>query len=161
MGNRQFAVAEPDKVWAVDVTFLRTGEGGLFLAMVIDLFSAQALGWSLREGMPREIVIDALRTAWPKRHPGKQAGLIFHSDRSSQCASKDFRDMLTQYSFTASMSRRGNCWHNACKRDNARVVAGGAVAPPTLRVAFRREFDFNAPATRPTLHLNAAAGPTG
>ena len=114
MGNRQFAVAEPDKVWAVDVTFLRTGEGGLFLAMVIDLFSAQALGWSLREGMPREIVIDALRTAWPKRHPGKQAGLIFHSDRSSQCASKDFRDMLTQYSFTASMSRRGNCWHNAC-----------------------------------------------
>jgi transposase InsO family protein len=52
--------------------------------------------------------------AWFKRHPSKQAGLIFHSDRGSQCASHDFRDVLTEYGFTASMSRRGNCWDNAC-----------------------------------------------
>jgi putative transposase len=62
----------------------------------------------------RDIVIDALRMAWFKRHPSKQAGLIFHSDRGSQYASEDFRDLLKDYGITASMSRRGNCWDNAC-----------------------------------------------
>ncbi len=64
--------------------------------------------------MTRDIVIDALRMAWFKRHPGKQAGLIFHSDRGSQYASHDFRDVLKEYGITSSMSRRGNCWDNAC-----------------------------------------------
>jgi putative transposase len=82
--------------------------------VVIDLFSRQVVGWSLREDMTRDIVIDALRMAWFKRHPSKQAGLIFHSDRGSQYASQDFRDVMTEYGFTASMSRRGNCWDNAC-----------------------------------------------
>ena len=63
--------------------------------------------------MTRDSVIDALRIAWVKRHPSKLAGLIFHSDRGSRCASQDFRDRLTEYAFTASMSRRGNCWDNA------------------------------------------------
>ncbi len=67
----------------------------LLLALVIDLFSRQVMGWSLREDMTREIAIDALRMAWFKRHPSKQAGLIFHSDRGSQGASNDFRDVLT------------------------------------------------------------------
>lgn len=64
--------------------------------------------------MTRDILIDALRMAWFKRHPSKQAGLMFHSDRGSQYASQDFRDVLTEYGITASMSRRGNCWDNAC-----------------------------------------------
>jgi putative transposase len=68
------------------------------------------VGWSLREDMTRDIVIDALRMAWFKRHPSKQAGLIFHSDRGSQYASHDFRDVLKEYGITASMSRRGDCW---------------------------------------------------
>ncbi len=72
------------------------------------------VGWSLREDMAREIVIDALRMAWFKRHPGKQAGLIFHGDRGSQYASQDLRDVLTEYGIKASMSRLGNCWDNAC-----------------------------------------------
>jgi putative transposase len=112
--DRQFSVAEPDKVWAGDITYIATDEGWLFLAVVIDLFSRQVVGWSLRTDMTRDIVIDALRMAWFKRHPGKQAGLIFHSDRGSQYASKDFRDVLTEYGITSSMSRRGNCWDNAC-----------------------------------------------
>jgi transposase InsO family protein len=112
--DRQFTVAEPDRVWAGDITYIHTDEGWLFLAVVIDLFSRQVVGWSLREDMTRDIVIDALRMAWFKRHPSKQAGLIFHSDRGSQYASQDFRDVLTEYGFTASMSRRGNCWDNAC-----------------------------------------------
>lgn len=112
--DRQFEVAEPDKVWAGDITYIATDEGWLFLAVVIDLFSRQVLGWSLRPDMTREIVIDALRMAWFKRHPDRHAGLIFHSDRGSQYASGDFRDVLAEYGITASMSRRGNCWDNAC-----------------------------------------------
>ena len=112
--DRRFSVAEPDKVWAGDITYIATDEGWLFLAVVIDLFSRQVVGWSLRADMTRDIVIDALRMAWFKRHPAKQAGLIFHSDRGSQYASKDFRDVLIEYGITSSMSRKGNCWDNAC-----------------------------------------------
>ena len=112
--DRQFTVDAPNKVWAGDITYIATDEGWLFLAAVIDLFSRQVVGWSMREDMRRELVIDALRMAWFKRHPGKQAGLIFHSDRGSQYASQDFRDALEAYGITSSMSRRGNCWDNAC-----------------------------------------------
>ncbi|WP_198969508.1 IS3 family transposase, partial [Xylophilus sp. ASV27] len=112
--NREFTVSEPDKVWVGDITYIATDEGWLFLAVVIDLFSRQVVGWSLREDMTRDIVIDALRMAWFKRRPGKQAGLIFHSDRGSQYASHDFRDVLKEYGITSSMSRKGNCWDNAC-----------------------------------------------
>jgi putative transposase len=112
--NREFTVTQPDKVWAGDITYIPTDEGWLFLAVVIDLFSRQVVGWSLRDDMTRDIVIDALRMAWFKRHPGKQAGLIFHSDRGSQYASDDFRKVLTEYGITGSMSRKGNCWDNAC-----------------------------------------------
>ena len=112
--DRQFDVAEPDKVWAGDITYIDTDEGWMYLAVVIDLFSRQVVGWSMRNDMSREIVIDALRMAWFKRHPKAGSGLIFHSDRGSQYASRDFRNTLTEYGITASMSRRGNCWDNAC-----------------------------------------------
>ena len=112
--DRQFDVDEPDKVWAGDITCIDTDEGWMYLAVVIDLFSRQVVGWSMRNDMSREIVIDALRMAWFKRHPSPDRGLIFHSDRGSQYASRDFRDALTEYGITASMSRRGNCWDNAC-----------------------------------------------
>jgi putative transposase len=107
-------VAEPDKVWAGDIACIATDEGWQFLAVVIDLFSRQLVGGSMRRDMTRDIVIDALRMAWFKRHPSKDGGLIFHSDRGSQYASKDCRDVLTEYGITASMSRRGNCPDNAC-----------------------------------------------
>ena len=112
--GREFMVNEPDKVWVGDITYIWTDEGWLFLAVVIDLFSRQVIGWSLRADMTRDIVIDALRMAWFKRRPSKHAGLIFHSDRGSQYASKDFCDVLDEYGITASMSRRGDCWDNAC-----------------------------------------------
>lgn len=112
--NREFMVAEPDKVWVGDITYIATDEGWLFLAVVVDLFSRQVVGWSLRENMTRDIVMDALRMAWFRRHPGQQSGLIFHSDRGSQYASEAFRILLKEYNITASMSRRSNCWDNAC-----------------------------------------------
>ena len=111
--NREFTVAEPDKVWVGDITYIATDEGWLYLAVVIDLFSRQVVGWSLREDMTSNIVIDALRMAWFKRHPGKHAGVLFHSDRGSQYASGVFKDVLKEYVITSSMSRRGNCWDNA------------------------------------------------
>ena len=112
--DRQFTVAEPDKVWAGDITYIATDEGWLFLAVVIDLFNRQVVGWSLREDMARDIVVDAVRMACLERHPKNDSGLIFHSDRGSQYASEDFRNVLAEYAITASMSRRGNCWDNAC-----------------------------------------------
>jgi putative transposase len=131
--DRQFTVAQPDKVWAGDITYIATDEGWLFLAVVIDLFSRQVIGWSLRPDMTRDIVIDALRMAWFKRHPSKQAGLIFHSDRGSQYASKDFKDVLTEYGITPSMSRRGNCWGQRLQRDVVRIIEGGTAAWTALQ----------------------------
>jgi len=102
--------------------------------VVIDLFSRQVIGWSMREHMTRDIVIDALRMAWFKRQPGKHTGLIFHSDRGSQYASEDFRDLLTDYGIAASMSRRGNCWDNACSETlESRAAARYALCNPPPR----------------------------
>ena len=112
--NREFSVAEPDKAWVGDITYIATDEGWLFLAVVIDLYSRQVVGWSLRSDMTSNIVIDALRMAWFRRHPGKQSGLLFHSDQGSQYVSGAFREVLQEYGITSSMSRRGNCWDNAC-----------------------------------------------
>jgi len=123
--DRQFTVTEPDKVWAGDITYIHTGEGWLFLAVVIDLFSRQVVGWSLREDMTRDIVIDALRMAWFKRHPSKTGGLMFHSDRGSQYASQDFRDVLKEYGITESMSQR-RLLGQRLQRDAVRLAEGRA-----------------------------------
>ena len=112
--DRNFAVAAPNQAWVGDFTYVATGEGWLFLAVVIDLFSRKVVGWSMRPDMHRDLVIDALSMAWLGRNPGKQAGLIFHSDRGSQYASEDYAKMLEHCSITPSMRRKGNCWDNAC-----------------------------------------------
>lgn len=82
--------------------------------MVLDLFSRQVVGWSLRGDMTAEIVLDALEMAWFQRSPGSETGLIFHSDRGSQYASDEFNNLLQECGITPSMSRKGNCWDNAC-----------------------------------------------
>ena len=112
--QREFTVSKPNRVWAGDITYIATDEGWLFLAVVIDLLSRKVVGWSLQDTMTRGIVIDAIRMARFNRHPSKREGLIFHSDRGSQYASKDFRDVLKEYGITSSMSRKGDCWDNAC-----------------------------------------------
>jgi transposase InsO family protein len=112
--DRNFTVAAPNQAWVGDFTYIATEEGWLFLAVVIDLFSRKVVGWSMRPDMQRDLVIDALDMAWMGRNPGKQAGLIFHSDRGSQYASEDFSQALTGHGIIASMSRKGNCWDNAC-----------------------------------------------
>jgi putative transposase len=112
--DRNFNVAAPNQVWVGDLTYIPTAEGWLFLAVVIDLFSRKVVGWSMRSDMQRELVLDALDMAWFGRNPGRQTGLIFHSDRGSQYASDEFRQLLESNGMVPSMSRKGNCWDNAC-----------------------------------------------
>ena len=111
---RNFTPAAPNQMWVGDFTYIATKEGWLFLAVVIDLFSRKVVGWSMRPDMQRNLVIDALEMAWFARNPGKKSGLIFHSDRGSQYASEEFRKVLEHCSITPSMSRKANCWDNAC-----------------------------------------------
>jgi len=108
---RDFSPAAPDQVWSGDITYIATDEGWLYLAAVIDLFSRQVVGWSMKPHMQASLVTDALRMAWFRRHPS--AGLIFHSDRGSQYCSDVFQDALSGYGMRTSMSRKGNCWDNA------------------------------------------------
>jgi transposase InsO family protein len=111
--DRDFSAPAPNKIWVGDITYIPTDECWLYLAVVIDLFSRRVVGWSLADHMRSELVIDALQMAWFERCPGKQAGLIFHSDRGTQYASYEFGKLLKECGITASMSRKGNCWDNA------------------------------------------------
>jgi transposase InsO family protein len=112
--NRNFVVAAPNQAWVGDFTYIATEEGWMFLAVVIDLFSRKIIGWSMRADMHRDLVIDALEMAWFRRAPDRKAGLIFHSDRGSQYASEEFAKVLEHCTITPSMSRKANCWDNAC-----------------------------------------------
>ena len=109
--NRQFDVANPNQVYVGDITYIWTQEGWLYLAVVIDLFSRKVVGWSMSSRMKARLVCDALRMAIWRRQP--QAGLIVHSDRGSQYASREYRRLLKIHGFMGSMSRTGDCFDNA------------------------------------------------
>lgn len=109
--NQQFEVDRPDVVWTADITYIWTGQGWLYLAVVLDLFSRRVVGWSMAPSLERTLVIDALKMAIAARNPAE--GLIHHSDRGSQYASDDYQKLLQENKMIASMSRRGNCYDNA------------------------------------------------
>ncbi len=109
--NRQFDVPQIDQAYVADVTYIWTQEGWLYLAVVIDLCSRKVVGWSMSSRMKAQLVCDAMTMAIWQRRP--KAGLIHHSDRGSQYASKAFRQLLKAHDFKGSMSRKGNCWDNA------------------------------------------------
>ena len=110
--ERNFAPAGPDQVWASDITYIRTWEGWVYLAVVIDLWSRRVIGWSVADHMRTELVLGALEMAVGQRVP--EPNLIHHSDRGSQYASGDYRAALTVHGISCSMSRKGDCWDNAC-----------------------------------------------
>jgi putative transposase len=112
--DRQFTVTAPNQVWAGDITYIDTNEGWLYLAVVLDLFNRQVIGWALAEDMRQELVIDAFQMAWLRRGLTQQTRLLFHSDRGSQYTGEAFQKLLRQYGVQPSMSRKGNCWDNAC-----------------------------------------------
>lgn len=108
---RQFERAGPDQAWVTDITYIPTGEGWLYLAVIVDLCSRFAVGWAMSERITDELTLDALGMALARRRPA--AGLVHHSDRGSQYASGDYQRVLAQHGIVCSMSRRGDCWDNA------------------------------------------------
>ena len=110
--NRQFTVEAPNQVWAGDITYVWTAEGWLYLAVVLDLYSRAVIGWAMGARLTGDLAQDALTMALQHRTPTK--GLLHHSDRGSQYAATRYQQLLTAHGLTPSMSRRGNCWDNAC-----------------------------------------------
>jgi putative transposase len=108
--QRGFTVQRPNKAWVTDVTYLRTWEGWLYLAVVMDLYSRRIVGWSTKPTMARELVLDAILMAVRRRKP-KQA--LIHSDQGSQFGGNAWRRFCYTHHLKFSMSRRGNCWDNA------------------------------------------------
>ena len=109
--NRAFTAQAPDMVYVGDITYLPTGEGWLYLAVVLDLCSRAVVGWAMAHHMRAELVNQALAMAICQRQPA--AGLIMHTDRGSQYGADSYRQLLTQHGIQPSMSRKGNCWDNA------------------------------------------------
>jgi len=109
--NRDFYSSNPDEKYVGDITYIATGEGWLYLATVIDLYSRKVVGWSMDDTMKVSLVNDALKMAVKHRKP--PTGLIWHTDRGSQYASYSHRDLIKQNGIIQSMSRKGNCWDNA------------------------------------------------
>ena len=110
--DRQFAAELPNLKWAVDITYIPTGEGWLYLAGVIDLCSRRIVGWSMADHMRTDLVSDALSMAVVRRGPDE--GLLHHSDRGVQYASEDYQYLLQSHRMEPSMSGKGDCWDNAC-----------------------------------------------
>ena len=108
--NREFTVDRPDKAWVTDITYVRTWQGWLYLAVVMDLYSRRIVGWSMKPTLARELVLDAILMAVWRRKP--QHTLI-HSDQGSQYGSDDWLRFCREHHLEPSMSRRGNCWDNA------------------------------------------------
>jgi len=109
--NRDFYASNPNEKWVGDITYISTGEGWLYLATVIDLYSRKVVGWSMDDTMKVSLVNDALNMAITQRKP--PAGLLWHTDRGSQYASYGHKDLLLKNNIIQSMSRKGNCWDNA------------------------------------------------
>jgi putative transposase len=110
--NRDFRPPAPNHVWAGDITYVRTDEGWLYLAVVLDLYSRRVVGWSMQARIGADLVLAAMTMALGQRQPGP--GLMHHSDRGSQYTGDDFQRLLADHGIRCSMSGRGNCFDNAC-----------------------------------------------
>lgn len=109
--DRGFKVDQPNRAWVTDITYIRTYEGWLFLAVVLDLYSRQIVGWAMRSTQHTDVVLQALLAAVWRRKP--KAGLVLHSDQGSQFTSEEWQAFLKAHGIVCSMSRRGNCHDNA------------------------------------------------
>ncbi|MEJ0232923.1 IS3 family transposase [Klebsiella michiganensis] len=109
--QRQFTVVRANQVWVTDITYIRTWQGWLYLAVVIDLFARNVVGWSMKPTLSRELALDALMMAVWRRKPDSE--VIVHSDQGSQYGSDDWLRFCRANNLAPSMSRRGNCWDNA------------------------------------------------
>jgi putative transposase len=109
--QREFTVEQPDRAWVTDITYIRTWQGWLYLAVVLDLFARRVVGWSMKPTLAKELVLDAILMAVWRRKPTNTA--IVHSDQGSQYGSDSWLRFCQEHNLDPSMSRRGNCWDNA------------------------------------------------
>jgi putative transposase len=109
--QRQFTVDRPNRVWVTDITYIRTWEGWLYLAVVLDLYARKVVGWSMKTTLSRTLVVDALLMAVWRRQPREE--VLVHSDQGSQYGSDDWIRFCRAHGLKPSMSRKGNCWDNA------------------------------------------------
>jgi len=141
--ERDFTASAPNRAWVTDITYVRTWEGWLYLAVVIDLFSRRVVGWAIAPHMRTELVLDALRMALGRRVPS--ANLVHHSDRGCQYASTEYRSLLQQHAINCSMSRTGDCWDNAVAESFFATLKTELIylqAWPTRRGACREIAEF-------------------
>lgn len=110
--NQDFKASKPNEKWVTDITYVATGEGWLYLASVMDLYSRKIVGWHTSDRMTKELVLQALKQAYGRQQPTGE--VLHHSDRGGQYASHDYQKQLQVYSMISSMSRKGNCYDNAC-----------------------------------------------
>ena len=141
--QQQFDVSAPNRVWVTDITYIRTHEGWLYLAVVLDLFSRLVIGWSMQPRMDRELALSALLMALWRRQP--RHTVTVHSDQGSQFSSYDWQDFLKAHNLQPSMSRRGNCHDNAVAESFFQVLKRERVRRRVYanREAARRDiFDY-------------------
>jgi transposase InsO family protein len=110
--NQTFVAERPNEVYMADITYIPTDEGWVYLASLEDLYSRKIVGWSAGARMTKELCIKALERAWERQRP--TGSVLHHSDRGSQYASHDYQEKLQEYGMVGSMSRKGNCFDNAC-----------------------------------------------
>ena len=110
--NQEFVTERPNQVYMSDITYVPTAEGWLYVASLMDLYSRKIVGWRADSRMTKELCIAALEQAYDRQRPTEP--VLHHSDRGSQYASHDDQNKLREYEMTGSMSRKGNCFDNAC-----------------------------------------------
>jgi putative transposase len=109
--KREFTVDTPDRAWVTDITYIRTWQGWLYLAVVLDLYSRKVVGWSMKPSLAKDLVVDAILMAVWRRRP--KGNVMIHSDQGSQYGSDAWLRFCREHHLQPSMSRRGNCWDNA------------------------------------------------
>jgi len=140
---RDFTADTPNKAWVTDITYVSTGEGWLYVAAILDLYSRMVVGWAMSDRIDRKLCLDALSMAVEARRPAP--GLVHHSDRGSQYASNEYRRALQDHEMVCSMSRKADCWDNAVAESfwstlKAELVDGTHF--PTRAAARQAIFEF-------------------
>jgi len=141
--KRQFVATAPDQLWCTDLTYVRTWEGWLYVAAIIDVYSRKVVGWAMAEHMRVELPLAALAMAVARRRPAP--GLIHHSDRGSQYTSGAYQQALADAEIRASMGRVGTCWDNALAESFWAVLKNELIytrAWPTRTAARTAIFDY-------------------
>jgi putative transposase len=147
--NRKFTVDAPNKVWVADITYIATGQGWVYLASLMDLYSRKIVGWAAGDRMTKGLVLDALDDAYVNQ--GRPKGVLHHSDRGSQYASDAYRKRISKYKMIGSMSRKGNCYDNASIESFHSVLKKEMVYRTTFRTRKQAydalseyiDFDYN------------------